>query len=239
MAYYRKKRKYYKKNKGHEAAINHIIARQNLSRLMGGIDKDIEEIFFNLSDYKLSELLYEYGRKYGDDAESYAKQTLPLWQNNHVKMSGLVAERLLNLIPDRLEPFERYGLIKKLRSAHIKKQNSLISCRLDNWEEILKNAFNALLHNARLFEFPEEVNKCARWLSKGDAVLAQALMKEADEEEALVYASFIKNEFNQIKLLADNTKHLSIITKCIELPQGNITVVIKPPKKGILQWLFG
>ena len=81
MSYYRGKRKSYKKKKGHEAAINHIIARQNLSRLMGGIDKDVEEIFFNLPDYKLSELLYEYGRKYGDDAESYARQTLPSWQS--------------------------------------------------------------------------------------------------------------------------------------------------------------
>ena len=121
MSYSIKRRRTYKKNKGHEAAINHIIARQNLSRLMGGIDKDVEEIFLNLSDYKLSELLYEYGRKYGGDAERYAMQTFPLWQNNRVKMSGLVAERLLNLIPDRLEPSERYGLIKKLRSAHIKK----------------------------------------------------------------------------------------------------------------------
>jgi hypothetical protein len=239
MAYYRKKRKSYKKNKGHEAAIQHIIARQCLSRKMGGIDKDVEEIFFNLPQCKLTELLTEYGKKFGEVSEMYARETFSLWKHKKVKMSGLVAERLLNLIPDKLEPSERYGLIKKLRLAHIKKRNRIINCSIINWENTLQNAINVLLRDARLFEFPEEVIKCAKWLSKGDAILAQALMKEADEEEALVYASFIKNEFNKIRLMADNTKHLSMITRCIELPQGNITVVIKPPKKGILQWLFG
>jgi hypothetical protein len=239
MSYYRKKRKSYKKNKGHEAAITHIIARQSLSRLMGGIDKDVEEIFFQLPPYKLSELLQEYGREFGEKAESYARETYPLWKHKRVKMSGLVAERLLNLIPSRLDSHQRFDLIKKLRSAHIKKQNLSICCQINAWENPLVEKLNSLLHDARIFAFPESVVNCAKWISCGDAIAAQKLLKAAEEEEALIYASFIKNEINQIKLLAENTNNISTIYKRIEIPQGIISLTIEPPKKTFVQWLFG
>ena len=76
-----------------------VSERDQLSADTGGIDKDIEQIFLNLPSFKLQSVLIRYGKEHGSSALSYAKKTYPNWKSKKVKMSGKVAERLLNLVP--------------------------------------------------------------------------------------------------------------------------------------------
>ena len=73
--------------------------RNSLSRTLGGIDKDIEQIFFNLASFKLESVFRRCGEKHGESALSYARKTYAKWKSGRVKMGGVVAERLINLVP--------------------------------------------------------------------------------------------------------------------------------------------
>src|SRR3972149_6905793 len=77
--------------------------RRKFSESVGGIDKDIEQIFLTLPEDKLNTVFRRYGQAHGDGALSYAKRTYPRWQSGSVKMSCAIAQRLLNFVPVVLE----------------------------------------------------------------------------------------------------------------------------------------
>jgi hypothetical protein len=57
----------------------------------------------------------------GNSAHDYALQTYPKWRNGLVKLSGMVAERILNLVPPYLKFDRRYTTVEKLCNHHAKK----------------------------------------------------------------------------------------------------------------------
>src|ERR1700736_6004601 len=86
---------------GRERALEHIAAGERLSAELGGMDKGVKDYFFNLSPEDLSTLLDDYQSKYGSKAREYAAKTIRNWSSGRVKMSGMVAARLFNLLPPR------------------------------------------------------------------------------------------------------------------------------------------
>src|SRR5215469_5747346 len=94
---YRRSRSY-----GRERALEHIAAAKRLTAELGGMDQGVKAYFFSLSPVELSSILNEYQGKYGRSAREYAEQTIPKWRSGRVQMSGMVAERLFNLLPSRM-----------------------------------------------------------------------------------------------------------------------------------------
>src|SRR5713226_2467806 len=96
-------RRYYRdRSYGRERALEHIAAARRLSAELGGMDQGVKAYFFCLSPTELSALLDEYERKYRRQAREYAADTIPKWRSGKVQMSGMVAERLFNLLPPRM-----------------------------------------------------------------------------------------------------------------------------------------
>ena len=118
---------------GRYYAARHISERQYLSLSFGGIDKDVEQIFLSLPFVKLESVFREYGLKYGASALSYARDTYPRWKSGAVRMGGMVAERLLNLVPLTLDTSTRFDLVKKVRAAHIHKAHQCVTCEPNDW----------------------------------------------------------------------------------------------------------
>ena len=99
---------------GRSRALEHIEAADQLSRELGGTDKDVKSYFFALPPSEMASLLDEYEQRYGKSAREYATNTLSNWQSGRVQMSGLVAERLFNMLPPRMPLAEKYKLTERL-----------------------------------------------------------------------------------------------------------------------------
>ena len=99
---------------GHERALQHIKEAEQLSQELGGTDKDVKAYFFSLPTHQLRTILDAYEAKYGRKPREYAEVTLPKWRSGRVKMSGMNASRLFNLLPPRMPLPEKYKLTENL-----------------------------------------------------------------------------------------------------------------------------
>lgn len=215
-------------------------ARRSLSSAVGGIDRDIERYFLNLSRAQLEVVLQRYGEENGAGALSYACETYSSWRAGSVKMSGKVAERLLDLVPRVLDAATRFELVKKVRYAHMRKESRWVTSAPSDWRAKVAPAVAELLATSDKFQLPEVAVSRVRWLADGDSLAAQKLLAAAEQEEAVVRLAFLEAEFQRIDILIQNIKATKSVSHTIELPQGTLHINIaipEPPKKGFWGWL--
>jgi len=72
-------------------------------------------------------------------------------------MGGVVAERLINLVPRVIEPHTRFELVKKLRDAHLHKEHKHVSCLPSQWRNQVAPVVTELLAASQRFELPQHV----------------------------------------------------------------------------------
>lgn len=219
-----------------------ISERDQLSAATGGIDKDIERIFLSLPSFKLESVLTRYGRDHGSSALSYARKTYPKWKSGSVRMSGKVAERLLNLVPTVLDSDTRFELVKKLRDAHRTKINKHIRCEPHEWRSKVAPEVAELLASSSQFQLPQSAVSRVKWLADGDSQAAQRLLAAAEEEEAIARLQHLEREFHRIDVLLQNVQGEKTVSHSIQLPQGTVNVTIGEPAKagclGVLCFLL-
>lgn len=207
------------------------------SKAIGGIDTEIEKIFLNLSYSQLEEVYRRYGRVHGKSALSYARKTYSGWKGGRVTMSGMVAERLLDLVPAVLDPDTRFELVKKVRAAQMPKVYQTVKCEPGDWRSKVAPVVAGLLVRSQHAQIPQHVIDRVRWLADGDSTAAQQLLAAAEQEEAAIRLQYLEAEFKRIDFLLVNIEVKKTITHTIELPQGCITVQIEPPRKEFWRWL--
>ena len=72
-------------NPGYERARQHINEAAELSRELGGIDKEIKEFFFAMSAINLASFFDAYEEKYGLQRREYAEQAHIKWKTGQTK----------------------------------------------------------------------------------------------------------------------------------------------------------
>ena len=236
MGYYRYRR--YNRYR-HSKAAAHIAERQRLSSTFGGIDQDIERIFLDLPSHTLEAVFFRYGKLAGSQAESYARATFHKWKQGSVQMSGVVAERLLNLVPPVLDAGKRFDLVKKLRAKHFIKAEHYFTAAPQDWREKLIPLINQVVAEGSVFRLPPEIVARVCWLADGDSVAAQALLAAVDQEEASIRLSYVESEFRRLEALVSTIDRTPKVVHKICLPQGDITVTIATPEKSFWRSLFG
>ena len=232
-------RYYGRRRSGRNWGAYHVSQRQQLTHMFAGIDKDIQKIFFSLSEQSLDTLFKRYGQLHGKSAENYARKTFPNWKSGKTNLSGQTAERLLNLIPPYLPQNVKYELITKLRNHYFQKKNSHVSTTNERWQADVFPVVEELIKVSSDFKLPESLVNRAAWLANGDVEAANKILASLELEEAKVRSNYLDIEFNRIQSLVDHMPHTQSIRHCIELPQGNIYVVIEQEKQTLMQSLFG
>jgi hypothetical protein len=215
----------------------HVSERQLLSHAIGGLDHDIEKAFLSLPLEKLEGIFRKYGASYGKSAETYARTTHLKWKAGTVRMSGKVAERLINLVPPVLDHGTRFELVKKLRTAFFRKRHTSITCEPQNWRAAVAPVVADLVSASAAFELPPGVREKLTWLAAGDVRAGQALLAAAEQEEAADRLRYLEAEFRRIDMLIEKIEATRWVSHTIELPQGSIAITIKLPEKGVWAWL--
>ncbi len=232
-------RGYYRSRSYNPQAIEHVEAYHRLERKLGVILKDIREIFFSLRGPALNNFLTIYGQKHGSKAQDYATETIPLWRNGTRKMSGIVAERLMNLIPQFLSTTQRYELVEKLCNHHIKQKHVQTKIESETYErdiQILKKTINSFKNQNILQFIPEDIVETINWLSDDDIVASRAIIAKINQARSAQITQLAEIELTKISKAMLN-KELASARHCIKLPYAQIHVeIIKPP--GVIKKLF-
>ena len=231
--------RYYNRRRWNSGSTNwaryHQSKRQEVARLFGGIEHDILNVFLNLPSFAREGLLSRYGNKFGRPAEQHARKTYPDWKSGVVQPSAKTLERLLEFLPPFLSESQRFDLIRKLRTHHIKRKEMYLATTPGCWRDELSPIVHQLIEHGAQFELPQLVNEKATWLTNGDATAARKLLEAIDEEEARLRFSYVEEEFKRIDYLVENVKNAEPVKHRIELPQGIIVVTIQRKQKTTVQ----
>jgi len=224
------------RRRGYRNAYHGVSQRRELTSTFGGIDHDIERLFFSLSADKLTKLFSRYEVSYGSKAANYAMGTYPKWRAGSVRLSGQTAERLLNLVPPLL-PFDtRFELIKKLRAAKFHKMARSVQTTPERWRDDLGTVIAEVVNHGNKAMLPDDLKERVSWLADGDAATAEKLLLAADQEEAINRLAYLNAEFARLEaMLAQLGKYQTSVSHSIDLPQGTIMVFIQAPKVSMWQ----
>lgn len=172
MAYRR-----YRSRGGTARALQHIEEARRLSFELGGTDQDVKRYFFSLPGGDLRQILEVYGKKHGRAARAWAEKTLPKWRSGRVKMSGVVASRLFNLLPPRMPPSAKYALVENLWQhfgpSSRKRLEVGTDADLDQVIEVVRAHIEEVVIN---YKIPANLERRFEWLSAGDVHIKQDLL---------------------------------------------------------------
>lgn len=220
---------------GKERARQHIEEARRLSQLLGGTDVDVKNYFFNLPEHELNDVLDEYERKYGRAKRSYAEHALPQWRRRRKQMSGLVAERLFNLLPPRMPLSVKYDMVRTIWEAHGPRSVARFTIGPDcELEAASREIEQQLLHEVTQYEIPEPLESRFNWLSSGDVKIRQTLLNHfLDQERALLAA----DARNRTRMILDhftrNGQWTGSVKQDYRIGNHRLEIIFDPHASGI------
>lgn len=171
----------YSNNSGLERAQQHIREAAEFSRELGGTDQDVKSYFFGLDQGRLIEVLDAYGDEYGSNAMNYAWEALPKWRSGQTKMSGMVSERLFNLLPQYMPLKEKYKLVDSLWKHVSPRSKKHLIVGTQASSDVVNRALEEQMQSFIVdWKLPDEMKKRFLWLSDGDVGVQEALNRHLE-----------------------------------------------------------
>lgn len=188
-------RSYNKRSVGHEKALEHIREAEALTRELGGTDKDVKSYFFSLSAAQLRSIFDKYESQYGNSAREYAEKTLPSWKSGKVHMSGMVAERLFNLLPPIMPIEAKFQLTESLWKHVGPSSSKKFYVGLDvNLEDISNRVKSHLEEVVTHYQIPSSMEARFNWLSQGDVTVKQQLLNHFRQQEKALLSEALRTQ---------------------------------------------
>lgn len=189
---------------GKQRAMEHIEAARRLSQRLGGADEHVKSYFFELSSARLRSILNDYEAKYGAAARQYAEETIPKWRIGQVHMSGMVAERLFDLLPPRMPALERLSLTEILWNHFGPRTNFALQIGVDaDINTVIKLIEEHVVEAIQEHVVPQAMESQFRWLSGGDVKIKQTLLNHIRQLERNLVVQFAKRK---IPILLDHMR---------------------------------
>jgi hypothetical protein len=235
--YHRRKKRYggYYNDIGHQRALEHIREGEELSRELGGTDKDVIKYFFSLPPNELKEIFDEYGRKYGKVKQEYAEETFQKWKAGQVRMSGLVAGRLFNLLPPRMPLQQKYSLVETLWKEYCPRSEKVLLIGADaNEREIVDTIQSYLLDVVVNYEIPEPLQNRFNWLSGGDVNIKQQLLNYFLQKERELITHAMNHRLPVLlKHLNEHGQNIHKMSQQIEIGKHKLSLEFNSKVSGI------
>jgi len=229
-----------KRNIGLERAKQHILDAKNLTHELGGTDQDVKKYLFSLSKNQLELIFDEYGNKYGESAQEYAQKTINKWRTNKVQMSGTVAERMFNILPQHMPLNKKYMLTESLWE-HVSPSSIKTYCiGIDTDINDVVEAVKSYLHEIVIeYAIPEEMEKRFEWLSQGDVQTKQKLLNYLRDQNKNFLVETLKNK---IPILIDhlnnkNSYLTTSISHSISVGKHEVKIYLDKNIDGIVEGL--
>jgi hypothetical protein len=178
---------------GRTRALAHIAAANRLTAELGGMDQGVKSYFLNLPSVELAAILDDYQRAYGSQAREYATDTIPKWRTGRVRMSGMVAERLFNLLPPRMPLGVKYKLVEGLWHHVGPSSKHRIRVGADaNVADVIELARSKITEFVVNYTIPSNLEGRFNWLSAGDVSVKQMLLSHIQEVEKTIVVEAVR-----------------------------------------------
>jgi hypothetical protein len=186
-----RRRGYSRKTYGMERAKRHIDEARAFSEEVGYADEAVKAAFFCLSGQALTHLLNEYGSIYGDAARGYARDTIPKWRSGAVQMSGMVAQRLFDLLPPYMPVSDKNRIVETIWRRYGPRSIKYIYLGPESNSEAVISNLEAYLANINvLYPIPASLKARFDWLSENDAAAKERLLNHfMDQQRQAAIAS--------------------------------------------------
>lgn len=237
MAGYRRRRSYgYSHGRGYSRAREHISEAERLTRKLGGLDQDIKQYFLNLPGSSLEPILREYGKENGSSAESYARQAIPRWRSGATKMSGMVATRLVNLLPPMMSLGEKYALVEKLWSHYGPSSRKYVLVGADApIEQAVASIRSHIEDVVSEHHIPSDLGRQFAWLAGGDVGVKQGLLNHMQtmEREAVVRAAYAKLPIMLDHVRSDAQGVTKRLAEIVRVGKHEVHILVDRKAKGV------
>lgn len=203
---YRGKSRNYHRSRsyGRERALEHIGAAKRLTAELGGMDQGVKTYFFDLPPIEFAAMLDDYQQVYGSKAREYATKTITKWRTGRVQMSGVVAERLFNLLPPRMPLEVKYKLVEGLWHHVGPSSKHRIRLGADaNVAEVTELARSKITEFVVNYKIPANLELRFNWLSAGDVSVKQMLLSHIQEVEKTVVLEVVRA---QVPVMLDHLR---------------------------------
>jgi len=181
---YRRRGQYGWRDYGRTAARRHISQAHSFSSAIGGTDRDVKDYFFGLSGGELEKIFQAYGNAFGQPAEVYARKIFHSWKTGSTQMSGMVAERLFNLLPSKMPISAKLELAGNIWAHYSPKSSHRFTVGpLTDIEVIMKAVRDRVESAIQSYNIPDEVRNRFEWLSAGDVQVKEQILNHFREAE--------------------------------------------------------
>jgi hypothetical protein len=248
VVYHQGHRRYNKKyynSVGHGRASQHIREAKELSKELGGTDEDVKKYFFSLPPRELKKIFDAYEKQYGRSPREYAEEAIHLWKSGKRKMSGLVAERLFNLLPPRMPLEAKYSLVETLWKEYCPKSHKMVLIGADANEQTIVDTIQSHLMQVVVdHKIPDPLERRFQWLSTGDVNVKQQLQNYLLQTEKSLIIRDLRERIPVLyghlrehgSITQKMSQHIIIGKHKLDLyfSTNNSGVVIKEPESFIL-----
>lgn len=224
------------KKTGFEKALEHIQEAEKLTRELGGTDQDVKNYFFSLPSIELKKILNKYELAHGSAAREYAEKTFPSWKSGKVHMSGMVAERLFNLLPPVMPIEAKFQLTESLWKHVGPSSNKKFSVGVDvNLGDISNRVKSHLEEVVTHYQIPSSMEARFNWLSQGDVAVKQQLLNHFRQQEKALLSEALRT---QLPVLIDhlNSEKGSLTThaaQVLKVGKHEVQVVVTDGVNGV------
>jgi len=225
----------YSYNSGKKAAEEHIRKAKELTRKLGGTDQDVKDYFFNLRGVELKTILDQYEKMFGEKARQYAQQALPQWRSGRRKMSGLVAERLFELLPRHMPVSKKLELVESLWKFKGPSSSRTIYVGPEaDANELTLMVREHFKEKVLSYNIDDTLSNRFDWLAENDSKLCQDLRNHFLhlEKEQLATASFDRIGIMLEQIQRTETKHQTL-KQIFEVGKHKVELQFSSESEGI------
>jgi hypothetical protein len=214
MGYYgRGRRRKSSRDYGRERATAHINEASIFSNEVGSADDIVKGAFFSLSGKALDFLLTKYGELYGEAARDYARQTIPKWRSGSVQMSGMVAQRLFDLMPPLMPTSQKHQIVEAIWKRYGPRSSKYVYVGPgSNPDAVLLEIERYFANLNVLHVIPPNLESRFDWLADHDVAAKQMLLNHFMDQQRRVAISSARLNL-QMMLASMNLDQQGQITK--------------------------
>ena len=166
------------------ALASHIDAAHAFSAEVGNADYIVKNAFFSLSGSARTYLLDKYESLYGASARAYAQQTIPKWQSGSVQMSGMVAQRLFDLMPPFMPIAQKHQVFEMVWKQYGPRSNKFLYFGPDSNPEAVLSEIDRYFDGLNVqYKIPANLERRFDWLSDNDVAVKQQLLNHFMNEQ--------------------------------------------------------
>lgn len=188
---------------------------------------EIFKVLLNLNEDSLNQLFKLYKESFGSGASYYAKRTYKKWKAGKVHPNRQTFERFLLHLPKVMSFDLKCEVLRLFMEEYCPKENHSLTVYTDDWEKPLTPLVEKVIEKAYQSELPQEVQKKLTWLADGEIQMAQEILRKSQIEEGKIAVSTLRQEFENIENLLNETHLKPKVTHQLKFPYGTITLNIK------------